>query len=373
MGVRNKLIGAITNFVPKILFTFLFLFFIGSDYGDEFSGSIWLSMPFDWHPSWVLIVITIGLFFYFIKQFRFDRVYFLFGLLFVLGFVSSLLDFHFDLRQWVIDIKFFVITLSVYSVFKGLFTKHTEILSPLVLVIIGLSVLRFSVDFVLLLMNSGVEFIPGVTRVSLDSTKTLIVLLVGLLIILTPRLKFYPVTLAVGVLLTSLAFSYGSRMIYFDLAILGFTLFILLNRTRLLRSISTLLVITFISFYALFLFNEKNAEISFSRAENITVGRPVETFSVPTEYNVISRIDPIRYAQFQNIFLENLTVKRILIGRGIGGFYTDDYVEFPRNIGSTFTEQEFATGRFYRTHNFLSHFCMKYGVIGVSIIVYIWL
>ena len=359
--------------LSKLSLVFILLFFIGSDHQQFFIWSIWLNTPFGLHPSWLLGSVVVVSNILYLKHIKIDRVYYLFGLLFFLGLISALLDFDFVLRQWVIDIKFFVITLSVYSLFKGLFTKNNQIFMPTVMLIMFLVVIRTSTDFILLVMNSGTDFIPGVTRITLDSAKTTILLLVTLIGVLFLRFKWFLFIFPLLVMAISLSYGYGSRMVYFDLILIGLSSVFLLRKRQIIVFVSVLVLGSLLAFYTLSLFNTKNAEITFARANNIVEGRPFETFVVKTEYNYISRIDPIRYAQFQNIFLQDLTVKRVLIGRGIGGYYDDDYVDFPANLGSTFTPFENETNHFYRTHNFVSHFFMKYGLVGLLIICYLWL
>lgn len=351
---------------------YVMLFIIGSDHDSNLDWSIWLNVPLGIRPSVLLIFgVMISNVFMF-RHMKFDRVYWLLLTVLLFGVIGSVVNPHFFLNEWIIDFKFFVIVLGLYGFTRIMFDRFGVSVWQLVSALFLLAGFVYVRDLVQLITNSGTEFIPGVTRISLDSTKPLLLLFVVLSGLLLAHRRFMVTAAILLVVALTVSFGYGSRMVFIDIVFI-----LLISAFMLPRKIyaSFFVAVVFGSFIAaglLYAINPPNAEITFTRADDIIIGQPQENFSVPTEYNFVSRIDSIRYAQFQNIFLQDLDFVSLFIGRGVGGSYGDDYIRFPRNIGSTFTAFEFETGRFFRTHNFVSHFFLKYGLVGLAVFAVVW-
>lgn len=61
----------------------------------------------------------------------------------------------------------------------------------------------------------------------------------------------------------------------------------------------------------------------------------------------------------------------LLTGMGYGSWYTDAYSPMPNLTDGAFDEESLSTGRYYRVHDFFSHFIFKYGLIGLLLYTYV--
>jgi hypothetical protein len=114
------------------------------------------------------------------------------------------------------------------------------------------------------------------------------------------------------------------------------------------------------------------AETVYGRSKSITEGRDVEKFAVAVNYNLISRIDQVRYAQILNVAESVGRRYAYLWGTGYGGYYEDRAAPFPIELKSSFAQYSLEEGRYFRTHSFTTHMFVKYGVLGMFFLYGMW-
>jgi len=170
-----------------------------------------------------------------------------------------------------------------------------------------------------------------------------------------------------------LLIAYGTLNLWLTFMFGGVVLLLFLDLRRSVLLISITVMLTVGGGWALFMVNPGSAETAYLRSRNITVGRPLGKFLVSTEYNLLSRIDPVRYAEIINVFDSMGKRYSYLWGTGYGGYYEDSVVHFPKGLITAFPEYSLDAGRYYTAHSFSILMFLKYGLIGMLFIYAIWL
>jgi len=170
-----------------------------------------------------------------------------------------------------------------------------------------------------------------------------------------------------------LVVAYGTRMIWIEFVISIPLLVIVIPLKKALFVFVATVVVVLLGGGALYVVNQASAERVYDRAKYITEGRQKSDFVVDVEYNFVSRIDPIRYAEILNILDTMNQRKSWLWGNGYGGYYVDNAVEFPLDLQSAYPKYSFESGKFYRSHNFVTNFLHKFGLVGFVFATLIWI
>ena len=271
------------------------------------------------------------------------------------------------------DIRFAVMLIASVILFLSIFKRDPRYLSIVLAAFAGVLLARHLMDLIYLIANVGPAITAGVSRGSTDSAKGGVVFLLFFGVILTWSQRRLLLGIAVAIPSALLLLAYGTRNLWVTVMLGTVVLLLLLDLRRSVLFLSITIVMTIGGGWALFMANPESAEIIYLRAKTITQGRPLERFQVQVEYNLISRIDPARYAQFFNV-LDSLGRRyAYLWGTGYGGYYEDSVVYFPIDLTSTFIQHSLDSGRFYKTHSFSSLILLKHGFIGLLIISALWL
>jgi hypothetical protein len=359
-----------------VLFTLLLV--AGRDFDTQATASIWqLNIGFV-RPSWIVFgLMAIQLYklrrsFAVPRFIKYSMVWFatvplIAGLLY-----GGIADDH-AIREWIIDLKFPMVFFGIFVLYSIFLKAKPTQLGVVMAAVVGALAARHLIDLLGFLAGLGPDLDVGISRVSEDSAKAGIVFFVflGLLLMANQRSKIlWGLMIATPALL--LVVAYATRMIWIEFVISIPLLLIVIPLKKALVVIAATAAVVLLGGGALYVINQASAERVYDRALYITEGRQKSDFVVDVEYNIVSRVDPIRYAEFLNIFDTMRDRKSWLWGNGYGGYYADDAAEFPLDLPTSFPEYSFETGKFYRSHNFVSNFFHKYGMIGFVLTLLIW-
>lgn len=360
----------------------MLMFITGRDIDTETTASIWnLSVGFA-NPSWFVFLLIAAQLYKLRKSLRFPlflkvSIAFFAVVPLVTTIIYGQLTETGALTETIVDLKLPMMLLGMYmlvSAFIRLNPTHGIIV--LSVIVAGLFA-RHLVDLIYLFIGYGPTFegkIDGTLRVSLDSVKSGIVFLVIVgvfLVSILPQKAGWGFLIAVPAVMLTVA--YGTRMIWVEFFItIPIILFMVKGRQIPLAVVSIMIVILAGS-GALFLVNSSTADFALGRAQKAVEGEPAETSTTDADYNFLSRVDPIRYAEILNVLDTAGERKSWIFGSGYGAYYTDDAVKFPTNLATAFSDENFETGHFYRAHNYVIHFFHKYGLIGLTLISSFWI
>ena len=294
---------------------------------------------------------------------------------FITGLVYGGLYTEYGVAEYITDLKFPLMLVGTILLYGSLLRTQSHWMAHLVSVLFGVLVARHVVDAAYLITNHGPQIVTGVSRGSIDSAKSGINLLIlfGLLIILVAkRCRFLGIGLAL--VFGALSVAYSTRLVWVTLILGTLVLMPMLKFLRALLLIALIPFIAVVSMSILAVFNPDSAVVAALRVLTVVNGRTVDRFATDTEYNILSRIDPIRYGEVVNV-VDSLGRRSAFIwGVGYGGYYDDSAVDFDeQRMPSSFPSFMFNSGRFFNTHEFVSHVFLKHGVFGLLIIASIWI
>jgi len=273
----------------------------------------------------------------------------------------------------IVDIKFALMLIGSIILFLSYYKRDPHYLYKALAVFTGALLARHLMDLVYVTANVGPTIAEGVTRGSEDSAKGAVAFLLFLGLILVWKLKHPLLGIVIVISSTILLVTYGTRNLWIT-TILGFMMLILFLGLR--RSFSFIIigiVLLMMGIWSLYMVNPWSAEIVFARSKSLIAGSPAEKFSVFVDYNLISRIDQVRYAQIFNVFDSLKRRYALLWGTGYGGYYEDTIYPFPAELKKgAFPEYSIETGKYYRTHQFTTHMILKHGLLGLICIVSLW-
>lgn len=292
----------------------------------------------------------------------------------------------------LIDLKFPLMLLMSMILFHSMLRKSPGYLQTLLAAFIGVFLARHMVDLVYFIFNWGPAIAEGVSRVSEDSGKGGVVFLVFFGLMLSwrsgvlerdrayrhdgfrsyfRRLLLGPAIAMPAVLLLA---AYGTRLLWITFAAGALVLLSILKSRRSALVLVLLVVGGVGGLWALSVINPDSAEIILVRFKTITEGRSFDGPDVvAVDYNVVSRIDPVRYAETLNILDSTRERFSYLWGSGYGGYYEDKVVYFPHNLHSAFAQYSFDSGKFYRAHDYFMHTFLKFGLVGLVLSTMLWL
>lgn len=273
----------------------------------------------------------------------------------------------------VVDMRFALMLMASIIMFYSFLKKYPEYFNTLLVAFICLLLARHMMDLIYVIANIGPEIAQDVSRGSEDSAKGAVVILIylGMALILAKRHMLTGGAIVISSVVLLVAYGTRNLWITFLLGILVFISFLGLRKGVKFILIGAFLTIAGI--WVLFIVNPTTAEIINARSKSLIEGRPVEKFGVAVEYNIISRIDQVRYAQVFNV-LDSINRRYAwLWGTGYGGYYEDEVIPFPHDLQSAFAEYSFQTGKYYRTHQFTTHMFLKHGLLGWLCIISLWL
>ncbi|MCY4372826.1 MAG: hypothetical protein OXC31_03565 [Spirochaetaceae bacterium] len=294
---------------------------------------------------------------------------------FVSGFLYGGVFSEFGAGAYLTDIRFPLLLIGSILLYGSLLTSDPRWTRKLVAALVGVLLARHFVDLIYLASNYGAEAIAGVSRSSEDSAKGAVnlLILIGLLTLIA-RGRNRLLAVAMTVLFGALSLGYATRLIWVGLFLGVIIIIVMLRPSRvvLLLTVAPFLIVAAAAVVTIL--NPGSALVAAVRAGTVTVGRPATSFAVDVEYNVLSRIDPIRYGEAVNVVDSLGRRGAYLWGTGYGGYYEDRAVDFaePR-MGTSFPTFMFQAGRFFNTHEFVTHVLLKHGALGLVLIASVWI
>lgn len=306
-----------------------------------------------------------------------------------------------------IDLKFPLMLLMSIVLFLTVLRRDSGYLPHLLAAFIGVLLARHAVDLIYFIFNWGPAIAEGVSRVSEDSGKGGVVFLVFFGLLLSWRSEFLhrerpdsiesgldfqarnrhssrqnslnsyvrrlfvgPAIAAPAVLLLA---AYGTRLLWITFIAGAVVLLSVLKSRRSALILLLLVAAGFGGIWALSVINPESAQIVLVRFRTLTEGRSFDDpDAVGVDYNIVSRVDPVRYAETLNIIESAHERLSYFWGSGYGGYYEDKVAYFPHNLQSAFPQYSFDTGKFYRAHDYFMHIFLKYGLVGLIIITCLW-
>ncbi|TFB10144.1 hypothetical protein E3V36_04700 [Candidatus Marinimicrobia bacterium MT.SAG.2] len=273
------------------------------------------------------------------------------------------------------DLKFPLMLLMSTILFLSLYRTDPRNLTLVLSVFVGVLLARHFIDLLYFVANFGPAIAEGVNRVSEDSAKGGVVFLIFFGVILIWVRKRVLLGSAITILSILLLATYGTRMLWLTFLLGGIVLLSILGIRRSVFFVSMMGLLTTVSIWTLFITKPESLEVITARSITITQGRDVSKFDVGVNPNIISRIDPVRFAEGLNIIDSVKRRNAYMWGMGYGGFYDDIALKFPLILikASAFPDYSFETGKFYSAHFFPLVIYLKYGLLGLVLIPALWI
>ena len=282
---------------------------------------------------------------------------------------------EFGLAEYVTDLKFPLMLIGSIVLYGSLLRAYRDWTPSLLAALFGVLMARHFIDLIYLIINYGPETLAGVTRSSNDSAKGAVNLLIlfGLLTVFAGGRHRLLGSMLV-VLFGALSFAYATKLIWVGLLIGLVVVAAYMKVSRLVLVAICLPVFLVSAAVVLAALNPGSALVALLRAGAVTEGRPAATFAVDVDYNVVSRIDPIRYGESVNLLDAMGRRAAYLWGTGYAGYYEDSKVNFDeRRMGTAFPSYMYQSGRFFLARLFVTHIFLKHGLVGLILIASVWI
>ena len=282
---------------------------------------------------------------------------------------------QFGVAEYVTDVRFPLMLLGSLVLYRSVLRSQPRWAPELLAALFGVLLARHSIDLIYLIMNYGPESVAGVSRSSTDSAKGAVNLLIlaGLASAFMGG-RHRALGIAIAVLFGALSIAYATKMIWAALA-LGVAVVIVIakpSRGILIVALAPLLLLAGIGLLAAV--NPGSAFVAVARAGTVTAGRDSSTFAVDVDYNIVSRVDPIRYGETVNVIESLKRRNAYLWGTGYAGYYEDNAVDFEETrMGTAFPSYMFQNGQFFLARPFVTHVFLKHGIVGLVVISAVWI
>jgi len=336
-------------------------------YGEASAPSIWRLRLGPVNPSW--LVLSLLLCFY-VAKLRPRGLTRLEMILIVYFAFTGIVSFAYGnqaegIGRWASDLKFPAFLVLGLIMFRSYLEAYPTGLLPVALCA-GLCWLsRHLVDFCYLVIGIVTTSIGGVNRVSVDSAKPMVVLLLLWGIALVAVHRRFIIGSLVASVAASLVVVYMTRTLWLGAGI-SLLLFVVLGiryglvSTRLPFASCAALAL---ALWLVFSLSPDYIRIATQRAGDV-ISDPVSS-------------DYVRLASSVNLLGKIRDDGAFLWGLGYGGWYTDEYMpltsEMRRVDIDAFDPEWVSLGKFYRIHNVLLQFVFKHGVLGLVLFLYLWL
>jgi hypothetical protein len=264
------------------------------------------------------------------------------------------------------DVRYALMLIAGIVLFHSFLRKHPSSISVVIAALVGGLLGRHLCDVIYWFIGYGPQ-LGGVSRASVDSTKSTVVLVLLLAIYLVVGRKRLLLGAIIGLGSALLVVVYGTRLIWVS-SVLCCVLFLYMFGAR--KAIILVPLVAILAFGSLKLIKSIRGEAVGVAAEK---AEAFERAVGGEEGNFVQRLDPMRYSEILNSVNTNLRRFAILWGSGYGSYYRDDVVRFPRKLISAHSEYAAWTGQFHFVHNFLFQMLFKYGIIGAFIVWSLWL
>lgn len=341
--------------------------------GGREVASIWQQQLFFINPSLIVTIISLIILIK-IKLDKIKKYVLLVLLVFLLiplfsGIYSGALIGEALPLEIIVDLKFCIMLTIGLILANSILEKKIFEINDFLKIIFIILFARHIVDFYYYLIGYGPYFSDLANRVSLDSLKGAVILLIYYS--LFKMLDGYRNIgyISIFILGLILLFAYSTRMLWVTFT-LGLLLVVFSLDSK--KSIKFIVSLPVIVILFLLMIKLPAFELQYNRLLTITEGRSEEDMVVNVEYNFISRIDPVRYAQYVNVIYSLKSDISLFFGKGIGGFYQNYPLIVPNTLEAAYPEYSFETGKYYKTHDMVSHIILKFGLIGLSFYIYLY-
>jgi len=357
----------------------LLLTVVGRDFDTDSTASIWNLNVGLIRPSWIVFgLVAVQLFklrraVHVPRYVRYSGVWFA-TVPVIAGLAYGGITGEHSVEQWIIDLKMPLMLLGAFVLVASVLRQHPSFVNQVLAGLIGALTARHLLDLIDFAAGAGPSLTETLNRVSEDSAKAGAVyfVFVGLILLSTRGARLWA-GLGISVLAFLLIISYATRMIWVEFLITVPLIVILLDRKAVVRMLVSVVVVIVASGGLMYLVKPELGSAALGRFRDITEGRPESKFVVDVEYNLLSRIDPIRYAEILNITDQTKRRNSWLWGSGYGGYYNDEVINFPKDLASAYPQYSLDSGEFYRAHNIMVQMFHKYGLLGMVVFFSFWL
>jgi hypothetical protein len=374
--------AAVTLFLPRLKGVSILLTLLvagraldGHDGIENYTtASIWISSLGPLTPSLIIFFITCC----HVLRYRLTKPpAFITSAFFIFALVPLLIGYAFDnfstslgVHYAKTDLRLSLMLLSGIYLFHLLFTQIKDSQPYMLGTLLGALAARHLVDFFASFSATGVSFGNG-NIVSLCPTKGMIIFLLLVSLLLSLDKKYFAFGSLGCLTSTYLITAYNSRGLYVMSAIsIAFMIYLLALKDKVRIALRATVFCT-LGVIALFYFRPDTAFSSYYRLQTLFEGK-TDLGGVGAEYNYLSRICPIRYATWKNIFNESIESFSLLTGKGLGGSFGDSACSIPVDAATAFPIEQSIIGEFFYAHDIPSHFVLKYGLVGLVTFISYW-
>ncbi|MEL7655586.1 MAG: hypothetical protein AAGU75_06735 [Bacillota bacterium] len=325
------------------------------------SASFWQFKIGPINSSWILFFL-VAVFFISLPRKRFTKLDRIFAIYFttipvVTCFVYGY-AFSGDYGAIITDLKLPLLLFMGIQIFSSYTERYPMDLQIWISFFLALILGRFLIDAIYLLGGVMRTQISGMNRVSVDSGKGLLMVVVFFV--------FYEIQEGRKRILNGLFFSlslfllisYQTRLLPLAFFLGLPALFYCRNKGRI---ILTLLVLSLVGSLTMWLLHDR-----YSYVLDITEQR----FSLPAIQSHqfdLETLDPVRVTAIVNGLHTLIDSFAVLTGMGYGSWYSDEYRAFTSTLRSAYSDESVMEGHFYRIHDAIFHIIFKHGLIGLLI------
>jgi hypothetical protein len=261
-----------------------------------------------------------------------------------------------SLGRFITDAKFGIFFCLALLLLQRYYLHYPDAIIRLGQVMIALIIGRFALDCYYLFGDVYKTVISGYNRVSVDSTKGLLCVLIFAAIAQALYGKHKLICVGVLPVLLYLLVSYQTRWLVVTLAVGALLILVSLN---VMRSALLILVCGCLIAVAIPLLEKINPDVI-----PVMVGR-FNSMGFSEGGFDPAALDSTRVLLIKNSMAQLVMRRALFYGFGYGSWYSDDYVLMPRLDISAFEEDALDKNQYYRVHDFLFHMLFKVGVIGL--------
>ena len=275
------------------------------------------------------------------------------------------------MTEVIIDLKFGLMLLASLVLFSTYFRRFPEQFQSLLTTFYLALLARLTINAIYFLFDYG-PLLGSANRVSLDSAKGVVLLLLFVaIILLSIRRKVLSSTL-VGVVSIILLIAYNTRMLWLD-CILGLIILTsLLRKRQVVVVVLGSVLVGILGASLLQIYRPQTMETVVARSRTLLGQRQQHNYSVQMQANYFGAVDPVRYAEVVNILDTSWRRGSLVLGNGYGGYFEDLKIPFPHSLHSSYPKKSFRLGKFYQPHSYIMRVLHKHGIVGLILISSLW-
>jgi hypothetical protein len=294
------------------------------------------------------------------KLSKLDRVWWLYFLI-VVPFATRLFTVggEFLPAAFITDLKFPIligVSLQLFSNSTGRFGPQSARRVALIAVVLLVS--RHLVDFLYFVGGVETTMLGSVNRVSVDSAKSLVILVLVGSLFLTVRRRGGLEGLLGATIGSALLLAYQTRFLFFTLVLSMGVMFLSLPLRRWIGPTVLSFALGGAAFVSFQTFFPKEVAVSLGRWG---------TLASQVQVNRLAAVTDVRVLGIINSQAEVWGRGAVLTGKGYGASYSDRFAPFGPLDVSSFPQDQISTGRFFRVHEMTFHLLFKFGAVGLAL------